>query len=114
MERANRQPERNRFASGNPYYTFDLSDGMRTVRVFSFGGDPGPRLRALYGSPDAVIAEPAGCRREYWWYQRAGMVVTPDERVVQGEAEVALIVLSPDASLIEVRRLLNLPTAVPH
>jgi hypothetical protein len=59
-------------------------------------GDPGPRLRALYGSPDAVIAEPAGRRREYWWYQRASMVVTPDERVVQGEAEVALIVLSPE------------------
>jgi len=22
---------------GNPYYTFDLSDGKRTIRVFSFG-----------------------------------------------------------------------------
>jgi len=25
---------------GNPYYTFDLSDGKRTIRVFSFGKAP--------------------------------------------------------------------------
>jgi|GEM_PF-1379647 len=25
---------------GNPYYTFDLSDGTRTIRVFSFGTAP--------------------------------------------------------------------------
>jgi len=25
---------------GNPYYTFDLSDGARTIRVFSFGRSP--------------------------------------------------------------------------
>ncbi len=25
---------------GNPYYTFDLSDGTRTIRVFSFGRSP--------------------------------------------------------------------------
>ena len=76
-------------------------------------GDPGSRLRALYGAPDEVIVEPPA-RREYWWYQKAGLVVAPDERVVQGEVEVALIVLSPDAPLIEVRRLLNLEPGVPR
>ena len=72
-------------------------------------GDPGSRLSAPYGTPDATIVEPGGERREYWWYQRAGIVVTPDERVIQGEAERALILLSPNASLNEVRQLLNLP-----
>lgn len=45
-------------------------------------------------------------------YQRAGLVVTPDEKVIEGEATRALILLSPHASLSEVRQLLNLPTAV--
>ena len=26
--------------AGNPYYTFDLSDGKRAIRVFSFGKAP--------------------------------------------------------------------------
>jgi hypothetical protein len=29
-------------ARGNPYYTFDLSDGTRAIRVFSFGRRPCP------------------------------------------------------------------------
>ena len=102
----------------NPVQAIEIVSARRPPEAHPYLGsttlgyrlvDPGSRLRALYGAPDLVIVEH---RREYWWYQRAGIVVTPDERVIQGEAERALILLSPNASLIEVRRLLNLPTGV--
>ncbi len=79
----------------------------RTSRGYQLG-DPPDRLRALYGAPDEVLSQRPGVQ-EFWWYRAAGLLISPGERAVRGEMEASLIVLSPQATPAEVRRLLHLP-----
>lgn len=78
----------------------------RTNRGYQIG-DPTERLRALYGAPDAVIADLG--LQTFWWYRAAGLLISPGERIVRGDAESSLIVLDPRATVQDVRRLLHLP-----
>jgi len=79
----------------------------RTSRGYQLG-DPPDRLRALYGAPDEVLSQRPGVQ-EFWWYRAAGLIISPGERAVRGEMEASLIVLNPQATPAEVRRLLHLP-----
>ena len=54
-------------ARGNPYYTFNLSDGTRAIRVFSFGRRP---------CPDASPVEVTG---RFYREHRVGRYVFSDE-----------------------------------
>jgi hypothetical protein len=54
-------------ARGNPYYTFDLSDGTRAIRVFSFGRRP-----CQDGSPVRVTGR-------FYREHRVGRYVFSDE-----------------------------------
>ena len=62
---------------GNPYYTFDLSDGMRTVRVFSFGGILGRAFVRFMEAPTlsspsrrVAVGSTGGIRGRAWWSRR--------------------------------------------
>ena len=77
----------------------------RTSRGYQVG-DPPDRLRALYGAPDETLRHGL---QEFWWYRAAGLLISPGERAVRGEMEASLIVINPQASPAEVRRLLHLP-----